>query len=473
MKFKAELVDYYLAHKDTTTISEIASKVSREENGINLTTGTAQNYLYRIKREQSKVISIDNTPKWRTQGDKYLFDDQHGDIKVFSIEMIDRIFLFYVSRGYNFTRSAVQQRFDLTPENFNKIANVFHLSKQSDIFSPYTKQTTKIDELESLADTLMQEIINSGEMTSRKRREALERQYKKVIDKDNMELVWRNTVIDELLSEYAQCEHIVLQTCPARDTFGDISVQIADIHAGSKAEKMKITQDWSIADMEEKLDRVAKRVNSYGAARVHLNFLGDYVETISGVNHPDSWKLIEDGKWGGEAIIFAYEVLSRFISKVNNVKSINGVGGNHDRLQGSNKLADDGASKLIFYMIEKEMAETNVDVNYDASLLSLDLPTWGDILCHGDKGLHKQPIHKLILAFAKDKNKFQFIDTGHYHAFMVKNGDSVMDGRRTTNPSILTGNDFSDNTLGVSDRSGFSVHFMNEWGEPEQTIHNI
>jgi len=471
MKFKAQLTDIYLANCDDMSIPEMAEHVFNGDGDISLSLGTITNYLYRIRRDQSQVLAVIDEPAWRIQDGKYLFEDHHGQTKVFSISLIDQIFLQYSDRGYNWTRAEVQQRNNITPKTFSRIQNVFHLSKKSDIFSPHTKSITTKEELEDLTETLMKEIMNSGEITERKRRQALERRYKKAIDYDNKEMLWRNTVIDEVLAEYASSEMVTLSRIQAANPYREISVQVTDIHAGSESYKMKITEDWNIDKMEEKLDRIATIVNGYGARKVHLNFLGDLVETISGINHPDSWKLIQDGKWGGEAIIFAKEVVARFISKVNNVVSINGVGGNHDRLQASNKLSDDGATRLIFYMLEKELANTDVEVRYDATMLPLDMEKYGDILCHGDKALHKKSIDFLIMAQAIDKNKYQFIESGHFHTF--KTLESSMMGRKTSNPSIITGNHYSDIDIGKSDKSGFSIHFMNEFDEPTQHIINI
>ena len=257
--------------------------------------------------------------------------------------------------------------------------------------------------------------------------------------------------------------------------YKEISVNVADLHSGAKSDRMKITEGWSMEVMEEKLDRAAMIINSYGSPKVHLNFLGDLVETVSGINHPDSWKLIQDGMFGSATILHAKNVLVRFINKVHNVTSINGVGGNHDRLQASNKLSDTGATDLIFAMIAEriELSGSKVEVNYDPVLLSLDREGYGDIICHGDKGLHRRFLEFLILSFAKDKNKFQFVNTGHLHTFMVRNNDSQYIGRRTVCPSIITGNNYSDVELGKSDRSGIMINAMNIFNHPDQIIHSL
>jgi hypothetical protein len=472
MRFKAELEDYFLSFSENgISVREMASRIFEEENGIRLSKGTIMKYLYKIKKDQTEAIVLDDTPAWKVVGDNYIFEIK-GSRKVFSVSQIDELHLFYTRRGYDFTRSAVQQRFQITPKTFAAIQRTFHLSKESDIISPYTKQNTSIEELSALTDQLMEDIVNSGEMTTRKMQKALERRYKKIIQKDNQDHVWHNEAISEVITEWPNVETTVLKKTVSEGSplYKEIDVNIADIHAGSKADKMKITQDWSIAILEEKLDRVAEIVNSYNCPKVHLNFLGDLVETVSGVNHPDSWKLIEDGHYGSKAIIEATNLLVRFISKVENIASINGVGGNHDRLQGSNKLADTGATDLIFHMLGLQLGEV-VDINYDPILLGMEREGYGNIIGHGDKGIHKRSVEFQILSFAENPKQFQFINSGHFHSFMVK--DSQYCGRSTVNPSIITGNPYSDSTLGKSDRSGFSINAVNKFGEPDQLIHNI
>tara|TARA_R110000796_G_scaffold38210_6_gene96309 strand:- start:727 stop:2154 length:1428 start_codon:yes stop_codon:yes gene_type:complete len=475
MKYKAELTMLFNILQEGRKIKDIADVILDKHKEIKLKKGTLVVYLRTLKREASVVAEIENDEDWSVIKDNYMFKVK-GDHKVFSVKLIDDIFLFYTSRGYNFTRSQVQQRFNLTPKAFSTIQNKFNLSKASDIFSPHTKNTVSREELSELTDKVMEEIVNSGELTTRKHHQALKRKYTTVINRENLDVTWHNEVISEIIAEYPNCEKIkVKESNGPVGIYKEMSVNVADLHSGSKSDRMKITKGWSMAIMEDKLSKVATIVNSYNCPKVHLNFLGDLVETVSGINHPDSWKLIEDGMFGAATILEAKNVLVRFINKINNVVSINGVGGNHDRLQASNKLGDTGATDLIFAMIKErmELSGVNIPVNYDPVLLSLDREEYGDILCHGDKGLHKRSLEFLVLEFAKNKSKFQFVGTAHFHTFVVKNNDSQYFARRIVNPSIITGNNYSDVEIGKSDRSGFSINTVNIFGEPDQLIHNV
>ena len=474
MRFKAELVDYYIANEEKLSMPTLAGRViedfSKGLNAIDLSKGTVLNYLYTIRREQTKAITISDGPAWTVVNGNYLFDSRNQR-KTFSVEMIDKIFLYYSRRGYDFTRTLAQQRFGITPKTWNEISRVFHLSKDSDIVSPHTKNSISKDELEVLLATLQSEIVNSGEMTTRKSQQALERQYKKVISRDTKDQTWRDTIICDMDEHNFEVIEITKVAVSKNNLTKEMDWNITDIHAGSKAEKMLITEDWSIDILEEKMDRVAMLINSEGAAKNHLNFLGDLVETISGVNHPDSWKLVQDGHFGSKAIIFAYELIARFIAKVNNVASVNGVGGNHDRLQAPNALADTGATDLVFYFLEKHLAGSPIEVNYHPVVLAFAREKYGVILGHGDKNIHRRPLADQVLLFAVDKSQFIFVNLGHLHTFIVKDSQHI--GRVTTNPSIITGNPYSDVTIGKSDKSGVTNNSVNMFDEPRQVVENI
>ena len=95
MKYKAELQDLYLSLKDENkSITAIANIVFNDDNNIDLTLDTLKVYLRTIKRELNVVTTIENEEDWSVVRDKYIFSHK-GDKKVFSIDMIDKIFLYY------------------------------------------------------------------------------------------------------------------------------------------------------------------------------------------------------------------------------------------------------------------------------------------------------------------------------------------------------------------------------------------
>jgi len=474
MRFKAELEEIYTVMKEKSSIKEIADYITANHNEIELTNGTVKVYLGKIKREHTEVITLDERPAWKVVKDSYIFEVQ-GDRKVFSIELIDKIFLFYSRRGYNFTRLKCQQRFNMTPKVFNQVQNAFHLSKDCDTISPYTKENTPAYELEQLIERQTAEVLNSGEMGRQKYDEGVIRKYRQVIDKSNVDDSWRQEVVSDLLEKYPNCAEIkVLRD--DNNKIQEVTIGIADLHAGGKNDKMKITEDWSLDLLIEKLHNVAIIANSFKAAKVNIVILGDLVETVSGINHPDSWKGIGNGHFGSNIIILTKDILvNHLLNRIVNLNKIIATGGNHDRLQASNKNSDTGATDLIFHMIAErlKLIDSDVEVIYDPVLVSFEADDFGFIGLHGDKGLHKRELSYIVNKFAVNKNQYQFVWSAHLHSFFCKKDDDQEFARRCTISSIVTGNEFSDVQIGRASKSGCISVIKNAVGQPDMTVHNI
>ena len=290
-----------------------------------------------------------------------------------------------------------------------------------------------------------------------------------------MDLGWRDGVIADILAEHPLVEKINV----IRDDVNkvkEINVIIADIHAGGKSDKTALSAKWDMEMLVEKLERVAQLTNEYKAASVNLVILGDLVETVSGVNHPDAWKGIEHGMHGSQIIILTQELLVKhLINKIVNLKTIVATGGNHDRLQASNKLADTGATDLIFYMIKERLRITKSDIQvvYDPLVVSFKTKYFGIIGVHGDKGLHKRELSFITQKFAIDRDQYQFVFSAHLHSFFCKANDDQDFGRRVTIPAIVTGNEYSDVTVGRSAKSGMIIVKPNIFNQPDMIVHNI
>lgn len=470
MRFKAQLKKLLLVNEGKLNLRALASNIA-ESKEIPLSEGTIYNYLLKLKREEKEVISIDNTPSWEVVQDNYIFEIK-GSTKVFSVALIDSIFLYYTSKGYNFTRSKVQQRFNLTPKSFHTIQNVFNLSKDSDVFSPYTKATTSKEDLDKLADSLMEEIINSGEMTSKKYDETLRRKYKQIVDKNNLSKVWENEVLSDLLDRLPSATNISLPVSKASD-IEELLVGIADLHAGAKFNNNLISADFSYDILVNKLQNVSALTNRKRAKDVHLFIAGDLVESLSAVMHPDQFKGMEQDGYGADVIFKTYEmIVDNLVNEIFNLKSIIFVAGNHDRSNPSNKLMDSMAVDILVYML-RERLKGKVKVEYNPHIIGCDFKGFGVVGCHGHKGLHKRESSFLVENFAVDRNKFQFILNAHYHAFICKNNDDSFNHIKVTIPSIVTGNLYSDLDIGRSARPGVFFGWMNEFNEPSMLIERI
>lgn len=473
MRFREQLEEIFDVMKDKP-IKDIVKAIVKDHPEIKLKPSTLQGYLYTLKGEADEVLEVVDESDWTIIDENYVFN-AGGVRKIFSIELIDNIFLYYSTRGYNYTRIKVQQRFGIKPRTFHQIQSKFNLSKDSDIISPYTKKVNDPETVKDLIGSKIDTVLDSGEVTALKYQEKLNRRNRKNIETLKLDEGWRNSIVSDMLAEHPLVSEIKVLRDKKND-IDEITVVIADIHAGGKSTKTALSEEWSTEMLIEKLNRVAEITNSYKAKNVHLMILGDLVETVSGLNHPDAWKGIEQGMFGSNVIIQTQEILVKeLINKVVNLKTIIATGGNHDRLQSSNKLADTGATDLIFYMIKERLnlMKSNVEVIYDPILVSFATKSFGMIGVHGDKGLHKRELSFVSNKFAVDKNQFQFVFSAHLHSFFCQRNDDQEFARRVTIPAIVTGNDYSDITIGRASKSGMIVVKPNMFGEPDMNVHNL
>lgn len=477
MRYREQLTAHFKRlSKEGIKIKEMAKKIYKEDKTIELKASTMVEYLRAIKRESTEVVEIDNNDSWVVESGSYIFT-VGGDRKVYSVAFIDNLFTHYSRKGYNYTRLKAQLKFDLTPKAWGQIARQFNLSKDCDILSPYTLENTEKSELESIISNKIQTILNSGEMTNQRYADAVTRKHRRVIEADLLEQTWRQDVISELIEELPKCENIKLRKSDFKDDFYQTDELVAvcgDLHAGAEATGLKITEDWSIDHLVEKLERMAMSINADRAKEVDLVILADLVESVSGLNHLDSWKGLGKGMFGSNIIILTYElIVKHLINKIDNLRRICGCGGNHDRLQSSSHNGDTGATDLIFYMLEMRLADTGVEIVYDPVVISIKCKNFGFIGVHGDKGLHKRSIEYLITSFSLDRNQYQFVGSAHLHSFFCQRNDDQDIGRRFTIPSIVTGNKYSDLEVGRASKSGFVKLKSNLFNQPEMTIVNI
>jgi predicted phosphodiesterase len=473
MKNRAILEQYfkqYNAKSDVKGATERIWKVHKKEFGFGKQ--TLYRYLLNIKRENEEVVEVNTKPLWSIKGKDYTWMDRNKKSKQYSIEFIDNLFLYYSRKGYNFSRTRLCNRFDLGIRAFNEIQRVFFLYKDSNILSPHTVATTPNAELQVIMEEQMGKVLRSGEIAEQKYTDSVVKEYRKSINKDNKQKLMIEEMFHELSIELPKINRNQLKVHKCDNKF-ELIVTIADLHIGAKNhEVLYKTESYSVEIAREKLARIVSIINKYKALKVHVNLLGDLVESISGLNHPDTWKGMEVGMFGFPAIVKAFELILQTLDGIENLASVNGVAGNHDRSAKSNLESDTLATDAIFYMLKTYYSKTDVKVNYDPVILSLSIDGLGYILGHGNLGIHKNSVSDIILNFAVDPKEYQLIMLGHLHTLMVERGNDTMNGRKVTCPSIFTGNRYSDSDLGVSCKSGVVFSFKDAFGEPVMTIHS-
>lgn len=245
---------------------------------------------------------------------------------------------------------------------------------------------------------------------------------------------------------------------------------ISDLHLGAYVDGLIRTQEFSISILVDKLKKIADYVNDLGYQKVHIHFLGDMIESFTGLNHKNSWKNLGKGMFGVEVVKLCVDILSNFLSSINNVERIKIVGGNHDRVT-SDKSEDTaaGAANLISW----GLGLLGWDTEFNSIILTHKVDGINHILTHGHHILSKRNTKEIVWDYG-EKGVFNFVQEGHLHSriqklttkanFQTLKDDSV-DCRRQICPSLFTGNSYSEE-LGYTTTSGFLIIENNGEGIP-------
>lgn len=477
MRYRAQLEEIY-AENEGEKIKVIAQIIRDEHPEIDLRKSSLIEYLRKIKREGTFVTKVKNDDSWKVIADSAGVNTYNwvsrGQSQSYSVDFIDNLFTYYSRKGYNYTRIRAQQKFGLTPKAWSQISQQFQLSKDCDLLSPFTLQNTPQDELEGIIDSRISTLLSSGEMTSQKYTDSVIKKHRRVIEKANLRQSFENDVISTLLEEFPSATKISLTT--TTDTkISSVVGACGDLHALGKSKGMKLfTEDWNTGVLIEKLHNMADVLNSYKAEKTTVLILGDLVESISGLSHLDSWKGLEAGGWGANAIIQTYElIVEHLLNRVNNLSKIVMTGGNHDRLQASHSNGDRGVTDIIAYMLTNLYAKEGIPVQYDENMVAFEEEGFNIVGVHGDKGMHKRELAYLTLKFAPNPKKFTFVLSAHLHSFFCQRNDDQEFARRITIPSIVTANGYSDVEVGRGAQSGFAVLYTNVVGKPTMVIETL
>ena len=292
--------------------------------------------------------------------------------------------------------------------------------------------------------------------------------FKRIKPTLNAEMLMESELISLLKDSKVQVVKSVNEDFNA----GSAYVSLADLHIGAYIRNLLLTPDFDKAKIGEYLSTVADNINSKRYESVHVGVLGDLVESFTGLSHPNSWKGLEEGCYGGNAVIETYEILAEFFSKIINLDGIYIIAGNHDRVTSSNKEDTEGdVAKLVTYML-KAQYKGKVKVEFDKMCLTVVVDDICHILTHGHLGFGKKDAAKVIFEFGI-QGKFNILWSAHLHSRSVKKPYLMSEGtfhdsssfRCITCPSIFTGNFYSEG-LGFTSTAGFIIVENNGLGKP-------
>lgn len=252
-----------------------------------------------------------------------------------------------------------------------------------------------------------------------------------------------------------------------------IVVTLADLHFGAYVDNLAKTREFSIDILANLLHECAVQTNKHSAKEVHVHILGDLIESFTGLNHINSWKGLQKGMIGAEVVKLCTKVIhDNLLSKIDNLKSVKVISGNHDRVTSNRTEDTDGdAANLIAWGLEL----IGYNVEYDPFVLTHLVDDINYVLLHGHDSISKKSTKDICWDYGK-QGKFNFITEGHLHSIIEKLSvaqqknfqtikDDAIDHRRMNCPSLFTGNSFSER-LGYTSNSGFIISENNGKGIP-------
>jgi predicted phosphodiesterase len=149
---------------------------------------------------------------------------------------------------------------------------------------------------------------------------------------------------------------------------------------------------------------------------------------------------MEYGIHGAKVIILALEIIEEFIGQINNVASVLGISGNHDRYSSSNKEDTQGQiAEVLFYML-KRLYSNYFNIEHDDLIMSKRIDCINYIITHGDKKIIKDG--KQAIIDYGDSTIYNVILSGHLHTRIIDADERSY--RWIHCPSIFTGNNYSE-----------------------------
>lgn len=256
-----------------------------------------------------------------------------------------------------------------------------------------------------------------------------------------------------------------------------IVVHLADLHFGAYIDGLKRTKPFSINILANLLQEVADLTNAEESNEVHVHILGDLIESFTGLNHKNSWKGLQKGMIGAEAVKLCARVLhDNLLSRITNLATVKIIAGNHDRVTSDKEEdTDGGAADLIAWGLQL----MGYDVEFDPFVLTHQVDGINYIMLHGHEGISKKSTKEICWDYGV-QGMFNFITEGHLHSIIEKLSvsqrknfnvikDDAVDHRRMHVASLFTGNSYSER-LGYTSNSGFMITRNNGKGVPHANL---
>lgn len=423
--------------------------------------GTLKAALSVLRKKGTNVKAKANAPKeiktsYKVINGNYHFFPIKGEFQL-PIELVDDLFYEFSKHGLDLSSTEVINKHNLEPHQWHAIKSALRLYKMSNVFSPYTVEKLGPNELKNAIREKMDIRVNTvGFRVETEYNQSIIRKYNEIIKKDAIKNLESQTLINELFDLIPQAEIKPVKLVVEQKQHKVINVVLSDLHFGASNPKSNHLPDFNVQIIRDLFkNEIIPTINSYNASEVNILGVGDWIETATGFNHPDSWKGIQEGYYGAKVITECYKFLVEVISQINNVKRIIGVAGNHDRMTPNKDHDREGfCAEIIFEFLKLSFGNSDVEVIYDSKLTNLVLDDICYIVSHGHEKFTDNGA-QLVLKYGSQRH-YNVLLSGHWHERRIKGDNEFF--RQIVCPSIFMGNNYSQG-LGYSTVPGYLILF--------------
>lgn len=451
-------------HKDNPELSNkaLAEKIIDNErlsyaiSHFRLVVGACRTALNEGVIDETFTTQQKIKPKWEVKDGLYLIHAKKGDIAL-PVSDIDNLFYEHSKHGLDYTSTKVMNMHSMKPWEWYAIKTALDLYKESNIFSPWTEENTPDDEYEDMVRQKMSmKFDDKQRFIEQKYDQAQRRSLNKTIEAHHKRVLTYEKMIEEVFDTVERIPELKVVKTTSETADGEVPeivVTVADLHIGARVRDLIATRDFDTDTVRRRLDQIATKVNKIESKGVHLAFLGDLIESFTGLTHVNSWKGLEYGMYGAKCIKETIDVLIEFIGKVNNIKGMYCVGGNHDRVTSSWREDDMGDVAATVWDMIKRLYGDQFDVEFNPLVITKSVAGVNYLLTHGDKkAVTRNPSH-FILEYGR-QDMFNVLLSGHLHTRMIPEDNHRY--RWVLSPSVFSGNWYSEKN-GWTATPGFMV----------------
>lgn len=427
-----------------------------------------------FENEQEKInIGVDEKKRYSFAGNVYSWTNKRGENIVLTLDEADNLFYHYSQYGLNLSSAEMRRKFKLSNSQWYSICYALCLYKSANVISPERENQTLTEEQPQLYSDMFNNLdLSQQDILENESNNYYRKKYQKEIKEANKKSLDNNILTNTILENLPEVQVLTKIQQPTKPSSPkEIIVAIADLHIGAKVTKpMHHTPEFDIDIIKERLNSVAVEVNKINAKKVTLSILGDLIESFSGLNHPNSWKGIGFGLYGGNLYKVVTEILTEFVQKIANIEDVYIISGNHDRVTASNKEDRRGEfADMISYMLSISLKDI-VNIHYDPLIITHATDNTQYIFIHGDKKvIRKEHLDQTYMEYSGGKKNVVVL-AGHLHSRSVVRDTRYL--RWYQCPSIFSGNAYSEENAWNA-RPGFTIVQETQDGLPIITDYTL